>query len=111
MINKDRIEKIKLVSELIEKSIKTIITYDEFCKMYNLLDELNIVTKVEFETSLKSYGFENSDDVYNVISEYNKEKPDRRVKLNKFIGGLSGSTINTQIKMIKEYKSSLKKYL
>ena len=109
MEHRDRIDKIKIVSDLIEKSIKTIINYDDFHNMEKLLDELGIVTKIEFESALKLYGFIDSDDVYNVIKQYNTEKPDKRIKLNKFIGELSGSTMSVQIRMIKEYKASIKK--
>lgn len=56
-MNKELIDKVTEVGELIEKSLKTTINYDEFTKLKKLLNELNIISDIEFNNKLKKLNF------------------------------------------------------
>lgn len=107
-MNKELIDKVSEVGELIEKSLKTTINYDEFTKLKKLLNELKIITDEEFNDKLKKLNFNNSDDIFNTIKQYRNTEPSIRINLNNFLGSLSGATTTAQINIIKEYKRSKK---
>jgi hypothetical protein len=107
-MNKELIDKVIEVGELIEKSLKTTINYDEFTKLKKLLNDLNIITDEEFNNKLKKLNFKNSDDIFNAIKKYRNTDPIIRININEFLGSLSGATTTTQINIIKEYKRSKK---
>jgi len=109
MENKEKIDKVTEVAELIEKSLKTIITYDEFNRLKSLLNELKIISDDEFNEKLVKLNFKNIDDIFNAIKKYRTEEPVIRHKINDFLGTLSGATTTTQINIIREYKRSKKK--
>jgi hypothetical protein len=102
--NKEKIDKISVLSELTENLRTGVLTYDEFNNLVKLLEELKIFTKVDLHNLLKDVGYETLDNLYEKISNYLTLSNIDKSKIIKIIGNISGSVLSTQVKLITEYK-------
>ena len=106
MENKEKIDKVKELSELTENLRTHVLTYNEFNNLTKLLNDLNVFTNIDLLNLLKDVGYDNLDNLYEKISNYSILSNVDKSKTSKIIGTISGATISTQVKLITEYKKS-----
>jgi hypothetical protein len=101
-----KIEKIMRLSELVQKTSDYIIGYSEFNELKSLLNELTFVTDQELKKMLSEKGYSDADKIFDAIQNFRNLTPSEKGKVSGFIGTISGATILTQIKVLKEFKNS-----
>ena len=82
MDNKEKIDKTKVIIELVNKSLESKISYDEFQNMFLLLNDLSIIPKEEITKYITELGYNNSDQIFDAIKEYNIRTPSNRYKIS-----------------------------